>query len=75
MSSVWGMKLQWGSTIKVSIELPVATRSLRDMAEKLLNATLNPDKQQQHKNVWFLFDFCFTALQHMLGHFGRGQLI
>ena len=22
----------------------------------------------------FLFDFCFTALQHILGHFGRGQL-
>ena len=21
-----------------------------------------------------LFDFCFTALQHILGHFGRGQL-
>ena len=25
---------------------------------------------------WFLvwFDFCFTALQHILSHFGRGQL-
>ena len=23
----------------------------------------------------FWFDFCFTALQHILGHFGRGQLI
>ena len=22
--------------------------------------------------VWF--DFCFTALQHILGNFGRGQL-
>ena len=22
--------------------------------------------------VWF--DFCFTALQYILGHFGRGQL-
>ena len=22
--------------------------------------------------VWF--DFCFMALQHILGHFGRGQL-
>ena len=20
------------------------------------------------------FDFCFTAFQHILGHFGRGQL-
>ena len=24
---------------------------------------------------WFdWFDFCFTALRHILGHFGRGQL-
>ena len=23
---------------------------------------------------WFWFDFCFTALQHILDHFGRGQL-
>ena len=23
-------------------------------------------------SVWF--DFCFTALQHILGHFGHGQL-
>ena len=22
----------------------------------------------------FWFDFCFTAIQHILGHFGRGQL-
>ena len=22
----------------------------------------------------FCFDFCFMALQHILGHFGRGQL-
>ena len=22
--------------------------------------------------IWF--DFCFTALWHILGHFGRGQL-
>ena len=29
---VWGMILQWGSTIKVTIELPVATRHCRDMA-------------------------------------------
>ena len=41
MSSVWDMILQCGSTIKVSIELPVATRHRRDMAEKLLKATLN----------------------------------
>ena len=48
MLSVWGMILLWGSTIKVSIELPVATRHRRDMTEKLLEATLNPNKQQQY---------------------------
>ena len=47
MSSVSGMILQWGSTIKVSMELPVATRPFRDMTEKLLKAMLNPNKQQQ----------------------------
>ena len=35
--------LQWGSTIKVSIELPVATRYRHDMTEKLLKVTLNPN--------------------------------
>ena len=29
----------------MSIELPAATRHLRDMTEKLLKATLNPNKQ------------------------------
>ena len=47
MSSVCGMILQWGSAIKVSNELPVVTRHRRDMTEKLLKATLNPNKQQQ----------------------------
>ena len=76
MSSAWGMILQWGSTIKVSIELLVATRHRRDMTEKLLKATLNPNKQQQQQHFCFgfWFDFCFTALRHILGHFGRGQL-
>ena len=46
MSSVRGMLLQGGSTIKVSIERPVATRHRRDMTEKLLKVTLNPNKQQ-----------------------------
>ena len=33
--------------VQVSIELPVTTRHRRDMTEKLLKATLNPNKQQQ----------------------------
>ena len=32
--SVWGMILQWGSTIKVNTELPAATRHHWDMTEK-----------------------------------------
>ena len=50
MSSVWGMIRQWRSTIKVSTELPVATRHRRDMTEQLLKATLNPNKQQQQQH-------------------------
>ena len=41
------MILQRGSTIKVSIELPVATRHRRDMTEILLKATLNPNSHTQ----------------------------
>ena len=48
VSSVRGMILQCRNTIKVSIEFPV--QHCRDMTEKLLKATLNPNKQQQeHK--------------------------
>ena len=50
MSHVWGMMLQWSSTIKVSIELPVATRYRHDMTEKLLKAKLNWNKQQQQRH-------------------------
>ena len=41
-----------------------AARKLRN------NKGLMPEAQ----NRFFLFDFCFTALQHILGQFGRGQL-
>ena len=53
MSSVLGMILQRGGTIKLSIELPVATRHRRDMIENLLKAIINSnkDKQQQNKPV------------------------
>ena len=30
------------------------------------------EKREGKGLVWF--DFCFTALQHILGHFGHGQL-
>ena len=50
MSSVWDMILQWGSTIKVSIELPVAPSHHRDMTEKL-KATLNPNTHTHHMHT------------------------
>ena len=60
MSSVWGMILQWRNTIKVSTELPVATRHRRDMTEKLLKATLKGKKKVQEEsqaevaaNLWY----------------------
>ena len=31
-------------------------------------------KYTLHKRLLFLLSWCFTALQHILGHFGRGQL-
>ena len=30
--------------------------------------------RRKGQNLGFGFDFCFTALQHIWGHFGRGQL-
>ena len=35
--------------MKVSTEVPVTTRHRHDMTEKLLKATLSPNKQQQLK--------------------------
>ena len=46
---------QWGSTIKVSIELPVATKHRRDMTEKMLKATLNTNTHTHTFNLAFLF--------------------
>ena len=42
--SVWGVIFQWGSTLKVSIELPATSRHRRDMTEKRLKATLSPNQ-------------------------------
>ena len=52
MPSVWDMILQWGSTIKVSVELPAATSHRHDMTEKLLKATLNPNTHTHKPLVW-----------------------
>ena len=40
-------------SLKVSIEIPVAIRHRRDMTEKLLKVTSNPNKQQQH-NIFYI---------------------
>ena len=36
-------KLRWGSTIKLSIELPVTNRHRRDMTEKLSESNVKPE--------------------------------
>ena len=53
------MILQWGSTIKVSIEIPVATRHRRDMTEKLLKPTLNPNT---HTHLFSCFSVLFSIV-------------
>ena len=42
--SVWDVIVQWGSTLKVSIELPATSRHRRDMTERLLKGTLSPNQ-------------------------------
>ena len=63
MSSVWGMKLLCGSTVKVSIELPVATRHCRDMTEKWLKVTLNQNKQKNKQTETFLLKHALLILK------------
>ena len=72
MSSVWGMIRQWGSTIKVSIELPVATRHRRDMTEKLLKATLNPNNQQQQQSFKIIVEVMHQSFVITARHPPRG---
>ena len=50
--SVWGMIFQWGSTLKVSIELPVTSRHRRDMTERLLKATLSPNQTNKQTKTY-----------------------
>ena len=45
----------------MSTELPVATRHRRVMTEKLLKATLNSHKQQQHYKLNVTGDICSTT--------------
>ena len=76
MSSVWGMILQWGSTIKVSIELPVTTRHRRDMTEncwkrlKIVESNFKPE-QTNKQNWWtnWLASVAFNTPLHDDGCF------
>ena len=66
----------WGSTIKVSIELPVATRHRHDMTEKLLKATLNPNTHththtQKKKSVQHVF----KMLEYSLNSIFYGSMV
>ena len=51
MSTVWGMILQRGSTIKVSNELPVATRHHLDMT-KNAESDAKPEQTTTTKEVF-----------------------
>ena len=63
--SVWGMIFQWGSTLKVSIELSATSRHCRNMTESMLN-DVKPKSEQTNKStaiskfrwnqVWFCID-------------------
>ena len=44
---------------------------LMELAKRIKARDL-PEIESQ--NTCFWFDFCFTAIRHILGHFGRGQL-
>ena len=53
----------------MSIELPVATRHRRDMIEKLLKATLNPNS---HTHTYYDTMFCFDVFKmYDLGELGN----
>ena len=43
-SCVWGVICQWGSSVNVSIELPVTSRTRHDINVRLLKATLGLNK-------------------------------
>ena len=53
--SVLAVIFQWGSTLKVSIELPATSRHRRDMTERLLKATLSPNQSNQ---MWLVESPC-----------------
>ena len=67
--SVLGMIFQWGSTLKVSIELPVTSRHRRDKTERLLKVTLSPNQTYIHilKNQTMLFPATFISLSVKIG--------
>ena len=49
--SVWGLIFQWGSTLKVSIELPATSRHHCNMTERLLKAS-SPNQTNRLSQKW-----------------------
>ena len=45
------------------------------MAGENIGSPTTNEKTRDVSRKEFLYDFCFTALQHISGHFGRGQLL
>ena len=57
------------------IKNPAVPRDCGDDAEvKIWHLSPTMLCPRYHWPNWFWFDFCFTALQHILRHFGCGQL-
>ena len=57
----------------MSIELPVATRHRRDMTEKLLKATINPNTHT-HTSIKSLNSSWFVDVQQILWKYGFDEL-
>ena len=49
--SVWGLIFQWGSILKVSIELPATSIHRCDMTERLLKVMLSPNQTNKQTKL------------------------
>ena len=75
MSSVWGMILQWGSTTKVTIVLPVATRHCRDMTEQIVEIDVKLEQTNISNTCSKCTFVCGDIWTYFLFHREREMLI
>ena len=67
------MIFQWGSALKVSIELPATSRHGHNMTERLLKATLSPNQTNKQRNctVFQSFIIILPSSRYGLNNVGR----